>query len=263
MIVMSQLYQHETLFRAHDAMGHQGISKVVARIQEHHTWPRIRRTVGEYFSQCMTCQQNRDKPGGVRFHLKNNQSGYNSEVFQYYHKKLCPSDVGNTGIMVIIDHFSKFAEAVHCNHDKYDAITTSRLLLQKLFAVMQSDNAPNLTTELSNEFMKASQVTKVTSTAGHLRTEGLVERQNCTLLTLLRVFCSRRMRDCDRHIDEVVGAYNSTRHATTGISPYMLTRGTEKTIPLSIYTLSLQLSPFPLMTHMWTICWPSNKRFMT
>ena len=29
MIVMPQLYQHEILFRAHDAMGHQGISKVI------------------------------------------------------------------------------------------------------------------------------------------------------------------------------------------------------------------------------------------
>ena len=30
-----------------------------------------------------------------------------------------------------------------------------------------------------------------------------------------------------------MGAYNSTRHATTGFSPYMLTRGTEKAIPLT------------------------------
>ena len=34
MIVMPQLNQHEILFRAHDAIGHQGISKVVARIQD-------------------------------------------------------------------------------------------------------------------------------------------------------------------------------------------------------------------------------------
>ena len=46
MIIMPQLYQHEILFRAHDAMGHQGISKVVDRIQERHTWPGIRRNVG-------------------------------------------------------------------------------------------------------------------------------------------------------------------------------------------------------------------------
>ena len=67
--------------------------------------------------------------------------------------------------------------------------------------------------------MKASQVAKVTSTAGHPRTQGLVERQNRTFLTLIRVFCSRRMRDWDQHLDEVLGAYNSTRHATTGFHP--------------------------------------------
>ena len=30
-----------------------------------------------------------------------------------------------------------------------------------------------------------------------------------------------------------MGAYNSTRHTTTGFSPYMLTRGVEKAIPLT------------------------------
>ena len=202
MIVMPQLYQHEILFRAHDTMGHQGISKVVARIQERHTWPGIRRSVSRYVGQCLTCQQVRDKPGDVRFHLKNIQSGYFNELVQYDHLKICPSDSKNTGILVIIDHFSKFAEAVPCSHHDYDAVTTSRLLLQKWFARhgtptrMQSDNAPNLTAEVSNEFLKAAHVTKVTSTASHPRTQGLVERQNRTLLTLLRVFCSRRMRDC-------------------------------------------------------------------
>ena len=133
-IVMPLLYQHEILFRAHDAMGHQGISKVVSRIQERHTLPGIGRTVGQNVSQYLTCQQVRDKPGDVRFHLKNIQSGYFKELVQYDHMKLCPSEDGNTGILVIIDHISKFAEAVLCSHEEYDAITTSRLLLQKWFA---------------------------------------------------------------------------------------------------------------------------------
>ena len=51
MIVKPQLFQHEFLFRAHDAMSHQGISNVVARIQERHTWPGIGRTLVEYVSQ--------------------------------------------------------------------------------------------------------------------------------------------------------------------------------------------------------------------
>ena len=81
------------------------------------------------------------------------------------------------------------------------------MLLQKWFARhgtptrMQSDNAPNLTAEVSNEL-----TTKVTSTAGHPRTQGLEQRQNRTLLTLLRAFCSRRMRDWDQHLGEFRGA---------------------------------------------------------
>ena len=167
MIVVPQLYQHEILFCAHNAMGHQGISKVVARIQERHTWAGIRRTVGDYVSQCLTCQQVRDKPGDVRFHVKNIQKGYFNKLVQYDHMKLCPTDDGNTGILVIIDHFSKMAEAVPCSHHEYDAITTSRLLLQKWFARHVKPLECNLTVEVSNEFMKASQITKVTSTAGH------------------------------------------------------------------------------------------------
>ena len=133
-------------------------------------------------------------------------------MVQYDHLKTCSSDSNNTGILVIIDHFSKVAEVVPCNHDNYDALTTSRFLLQKWFARhatptrMQSDNATYLTVEVSNEFLKASQIVKVTSTAGHPRTQGLVKRQNHTFLTLLRVFCSRRMRDWDQHLDEVMGA---------------------------------------------------------
>ena len=128
-------------------------------------------------------------------------------------------------MLVVIDHFTKFAEAIPCSHDEYDAQTTARILLNKWFARhgtptrMQSDNATNFTAEIAQELMKAAQVTKVTSTPSHPRGNGLVERQNRTLLTLLRVYASRRMHDWDQHIDAVLGAYNSTRHATTGFSP--------------------------------------------
>ena len=81
--------------------------------------------------------------------------------------------------------------------------------------------------------MKGSQVTKVTSTPAQSRGNGLVERQNRTLLTLLWVYTSRRMLDWDEHVDGVLGAYYSTRHATTGFFPYMLQHGAEKSVPLS------------------------------
>ena len=41
------------------------------------------------------------------------------------------------------------------------------------------------------------------------------------------------MQDWNEHLDGVLFAYNSTRHATTGFSPYMLQHGAEKSTPLS------------------------------
>ena len=239
MIIMPQLFQHEILYRAHNESGHQGVGKVLARIQERHTWPGIKRDVVNHLKQCLTCQQAKYPAGNPCYPLQSINSSNFNDLVQFDHLKLCKTDSGNTGLLVIIDHFTKFAEAVPCAHDEYDAQTTAKIILNKWFARhgtpvrMQSDNATNFTAEVAQELMKASQVTKVTSSPAHPRGNGLVERQNRTLLVLLRVSTSRRMQDWDEYIDGVLGAYNSTRHATTGFSPYMLHHGAEKSIPLS------------------------------
>ena len=46
--------------------------------------------------------------------------------------------------------------------------------------------------------MKRSQVAQAHSTTYHQQTNGLVERQNRTLVSMLRVYCSRYMDDWDQ-----------------------------------------------------------------
>ena len=165
MIIMPQLYQHKILFQAHGAMVHQGIAKVLARVQERRIWPGIRKTIGQYVNECLTCQQVHDKTGDVRFHLKNIQSRYFNELLQCYHMEICPSNNRNTGISVIIDLFSKFAEAVPCNHEEYDAATTSKIfcknglpVVARRLARMQSDNASTLPLKYLTNFSEISTV---------------------------------------------------------------------------------------------------------
>ena len=68
-----------------------------------------------------------------------------------------------------------------------------------------------------------------------------VERQNRTLVSMLRVYCSRYMDDWDKHLPQVMGAYNSTEHSTTGISPHMVLTGHEKALPLTFFlTLNMR-----------------------
>ena len=41
------------------------------------------------------------------------------------------------------------------------------------------------------------------------------------------------MDDWDRHLPQMMGAYNSTEHSTTGISPHMMLIGHKKALPLT------------------------------
>ena len=81
----------------------------------------------------------------------------------------------------------------------------------------QSDNGKASVGDLTKELMKRSQ-------------NGLVERQNSTLVSMLRVYCSRYMDDWDRHLPQVMDAYNST-----DIPPRMMLTGHEKALPLTFF----------------------------
>ena len=52
---------------------------------------------------------------------------------------------------------------------------------------------------------------------------------------MLRVYCSRYMTDWDKFFPQVMGAYNSTQHSTTGVSPHMMLTGHEKSLPLTFF----------------------------
>ena len=43
------------------------------------------------------------------------------------------------------------------------------------------------------------------------------------------------MDDWDRHLPHVMGAYNSSEHSITGISPHMMLTGHEKALPLTFF----------------------------
>ena len=51
----------------------------------------------------------------------------------------------------------------------------------------------------------------------------------------LRLYCSRYMKDWDFYLPQVVGAYNSTRHESTGFSPFMMLTGINRSAPLIFF----------------------------
>ena len=112
-IVLPQLYQIEMLFRSHDQMGNQGVSKVYNRIQKWFEWPGLKKACEKWISAYLSCQQAND-PRKLRFPLQSLElSGFN-EVVQIDHPKICMTSAGYNQVLLMIDQFTKCAEAAPC-----------------------------------------------------------------------------------------------------------------------------------------------------
>ena len=237
-IVLPQLYQTELLFRSHDQMGHQGVDKVYNRIQKRFEWPGLKKACEKWIAACLFCQQAKD-PRKLRFPLQSIESSVFNEVVQIDHQKICMTATGYNQVLVMIDHFTKYAEAAPCMtasaEETCDHLMNVWIARHGCPITFQSDNGKAFVGDLTKELMKRSQVAQAHSTTYHSQTNGLVERQNRTLVSMLRVYCSRYMDDWDKHLPQVMGAYNSTEHSTTGISPHMMLTGHEKALPLTFF----------------------------
>ncbi len=159
-------------------------------------------------------------------------------LLQIDHLKLSTTKDGHVGVLMMIDHFTKFAVAAP--YRLCDAHETCRLILDHWVEpygaplAIQSDNGVQFTAALTAEMMRHLDILQIHSSPYHPQTNGLVERQNRTLILLLRSVCSRRQDDWDKLLPSAMGAYNSTRHTSTGFSPHLLWFGRDKRIPLML-----------------------------
>ena len=102
----------------------------------------------------------------------------------------------------MIDHFTKYAEAAHCMtasaEETCDRLINVWIATHGCPITFQSDNGKAFVGDLTKEIMKRSQVAQTYSTTYHPQTNGLVERQNRILMSMLRVCCSRYTDDWDK-----------------------------------------------------------------
>ena len=232
--ILPQLYQTEVLFRSHDQMGHQAIDKVQQKILHRFDWPGLRKACERWLNACLSCLQVKD-PRKIKLPLKTVESSDIDEVVQIDHQKICMTDTGYNQILVIIEHITKLVEAVPCQTASAEE-TCDHLITHWISRYgFQSDNGKAFVGDLTKELMRRSHIVQALSTTYHPQTNGSVERQNRTLVNMFRVYCSRYMTDWDKYLAQVVGAYNSTQHSTTGVSLFMMLTGRERTMPIKIF----------------------------
>ena len=127
-------------------------------------------------------------------------------------------------VLVITDHFSRYAQAIPTRIET--AKSTARVLFDHyivhygLLARIHSDQGANFESNLIKELCKIAGVEKSRTTPYHPMGNGQVERFNQTLLQMLGTLEDHQKSDWKANVPTLVHAYNATFHDSTGYSPY-------------------------------------------
>lgn len=125
------------------------------------------------------------------------------------------------------------------------ANTVAQFIIRKIVCLhgapqrILTDSGKAFRSKLIVELCQQLRAKHVFSTHYHPQTNGLVERMNRTIATMLSMYIGTKHDDWDNYLPYVIFAYNVSIHASTGCSPFYLLFGRNATLPVDI---SLKIS---------------------
>ena len=132
-------------------------------------------------------------------------------------------------VLVLQDHFSKYVVAyVVKDQTARTAAVTLRGGYFGLFgapAYLVSDQGKAFTGHLITHLCELYGVHKLRTSPYHAQTNGQVERMNQTIIRMIGKLAEDKKARWSEHLPELLSAYNGTRSAVTGYSPYYLLFG--------------------------------------
>ena len=110
-IVIPECYKQHILAGLHDDIGHPGRERTLSLIRERFFWPGMTTDVENHVSTCDRCLK-RTSSTKIFAPLLNIQSTYPLDLVCFDYLTLEPSKGGFGNILVITDHFTKYAVAI-------------------------------------------------------------------------------------------------------------------------------------------------------
>ncbi|MCG8048820.1 MAG: DDE-type integrase/transposase/recombinase, partial [Candidatus Thiodiazotropha taylori] len=237
LLVLPACFIEQVLKGLHNDMGHPGKDRTLSLLRDRFYWPGMTVDVENWVKNCGRCIR-RKANTDVRAPLVNITSSYPLELVCIDYLTLEPSKGNICNILVITDHFTRFAVAIPTRNQT--AKTTADTLYKEFIvrygipSRIHSDQGANFESQLIKELCEIMSIKKSRTTPYHAAGNGMTERFNRTLISMLGTLESDKKKNWKEYIGPLVHAYNCIKHESTGYSPYHLLFGREPKLPIDI-----------------------------
>ena len=202
-------------------------------------WPTMQQDAKDHVKKCDKCQRHGDMHLAPPQELKSLSSPW---PFAWWGMDLLgPFTKGlyqNRYLIVAVDYFTKWVEA-----EPLSDITSLRVLrffkrnVLARFGIPQvvvTDNGTQFTDKDFQAFLVALGTKQHFTSVEHPQTNGQAEAANRVILRGLRRRLDQNKKKWVEELDNVLWAYRTTPHSTTGETPFRMVYGTEAVIPVEI-----------------------------
>ena len=220
--------------------GHLGSNKTYERLARRYYWSGMEADVLDYVRSCPVCQR-RKSPSNPSTFPTGPPSIPSSPFEKIAIDVLGPLPVtkkGNKFCLCVVDQFTRFPMIFAVPNQR--ANTVAAVLLERVFleygfpAAVLSDRGTNFMSNLFVELLELCRVRKITTLAYNPRANGLVERFNHSLVTMISHFVNKDQKDWDSWLPYVLFAFRSAPQKTFNRSPFYLLYGREPSFPLDL-----------------------------
>jgi hypothetical protein len=228
--------------------GHLGRDKTVEQMQRRFFWHGMTTRVGEYVMTCDACQRNKPSqrltPGLLMPIESPTRAGHTWTMDLI--TQLPKSRGGYDAIVVWVCKFTKLRHYVACK----TAISAPQLAQLFLATVVRhhgmperiiSDRDPRFTAHFWRAFWMSLGTTLNMAAAYHPESDGQTENANKTLEIMLRSVVDFTQDDWDEHLPAAELAFNNSKNATTGFTPFYLVYGREARMPIDLALAPLNI----------------------
>ncbi len=241
-VIVPKDQREKVLCLAHDGLmsGHFGIKRTQERVMSNFYWPGVTEDVVRYCRSCDVCQKT--VPKGKQGKAPLGTMPLIKEPFKRVAVDLIGpivpcSERGHRYIITLVDYATRYPEALPLKN--IDTITVAEALIEMFCRIgfpeeLLDDRGTQFLSEIMQEVNRLLSIKQLRTSPYHPQCNGLCEKFNGTLKTIVKKMCSECPKQWDRYLPAVLFAYRTTVQESTGYSPFELVFGRKVRGPMDI-----------------------------